>query len=243
MLYEIGVLATSIIAGGVASVAGFGIGSLITPVLSLSIGTKLAVAVVSIPHLIATAIRFAMLRSHVDKRILLGFGLMSIAGGLTGAILHTQFATPGLTLVFGMILLFAGFTGVTGLSERMRFHGAFAWIAGAVSGFLGGLVGNQGGIRSAALLGAQISKESFVATATAIGLAVDAARMPIYFWSEHEGILMNGKWIAIATLGAVAGTLLGTKLLKRLPERAFRRVVSGLIFFLGAFMFYQGIRA
>ena len=98
MMYEIGLFLTAVIAGGVASVTGFGIGSLITPVLSLSIGTKLAVAVVSIPHLIATALRFAMLRSHVDKRILIGFGVMSVLGGLTGAILHTQFATPALTL-------------------------------------------------------------------------------------------------------------------------------------------------
>ena len=237
-----GVFLTAIIAGAVASVAGFGIGSLVTPVLSLSIGTKLAVAVVSIPHLIATGLRFFMLRSHVDKRILLGFGLMSALGGVTGAILHTQFATPALTLIFGAILLFAGFTGATGLSEKMRFHGALAWIAGAVSGFLGGLVGNQGGIRSAALLGANISKESFVATATAIGLIVDAARMPVYFWSEHEGMLNNGTWIGISTAGVVVGTFLGTKVLKRLPERTFRRTVSAFIFLLGAFMIYQGLK-
>jgi len=241
VIFEVGLFLTAVIAGGVASVTGFGIGSLVTPVLSLSVGTKLAVAIVSIPHLIATALRFAMLRSHVDRRILVGFGLMSVIGGLTGAILHSQFATPALTLIFGVILLFAGFTGATGLSERMRFHGVLAWIAGGVSGFLGGLVGNQGGIRSAALLGANISKESFVATATAIGLAVDAARMPVYFWSEHEGILSNGTWIGISTVGVVLGTLLGTKLLKRLPERTFRRTVSALIFLLGAFMFYQGI--
>ena len=241
MLFDFGLLVISIMAGGVASITGFGIGSLITPVLSLAIGTKLAVAVVSIPHLIATAIRFAMLRSHVDRRVLLGFGLMSLVGALTGALLHTKFAAPALTMVFGLILLFAGFMGVSGLSERIRFHGALAWIAGAVSGFLGGLVGNQGGIRSAALLGANISKESFVATATAIGLMVDAARMPVYFWSESEGMLMHGKWIAISALGVVVGTLLGTKLLKRLAERAFRRTVSALIFLLGAFMFYKGV--
>jgi uncharacterized membrane protein YfcA len=126
--------------------------------------------------------------------------------------------------------------GASGLSERLRFQGVVAWIAGGVSGFLGGLVGNQGGIRSAALIGAKISKESFVATATAIGLAVDVARMPVYFWNEHEGIFANGKWIFISTLGVVIGTLLGTRFLKRLPERTFRRVVSGLIFLLGAFM-------
>ena len=129
MLFEIAVFITSIVAAGIASITGFGIGSLITPILSMSIGTKIAVAAVSIPHLIATALRFWMLRSHVDKRLLLSFGIMSAVGGLTGALLHAYFATPALTLIFGAILLFAGFMGTTGLSEKMRFHGIGAWIA------------------------------------------------------------------------------------------------------------------
>ena len=40
--------------------------------------------------------------------------------------------------------------------------GWVAWLAGALSGLLGGLVGNQGGIRSAALLGFNLSKANFV---------------------------------------------------------------------------------
>ncbi|PIR23488.1 MAG: hypothetical protein COV44_02605 [Deltaproteobacteria bacterium CG11_big_fil_rev_8_21_14_0_20_45_16] len=241
MFFDLGLFVTAIIAAAVASVTGFGIGSLITPVLSLSVGTKIAVALVSIPHLVATAIRFWMLRGHVDKKVLLGFGLMSAIGGLTGAILHSHFATPALTLIFGGILVFAGFMGATGLSRKLKFHGVGSWIAGGVSGILGGLVGNQGGIRSAALLGIQISKESFVATATAIGLIVDASRMPIYFWNDWDGILSGRKWIILTTLGVIIGTLLGAKLLKKLPERAFRRIVSLLIFILGIFMTYRGI--
>lgn len=240
-MYEAGLFATSVVAAAIASVTGFGIGSLITPVLSLSVGTKLAVAVVSIPHFVATALRFWMLRGHVDKKVLLGFGLMSTLGGLAGALLHARFPTPALTLIFGAILIFAGFMGASRLSERMRFHGVGAWIAGGLSGMLGGLVGNQGGIRSAALLGFKISKVAFVATATAIGLIVDISRMPVYFWSETQGILSSRNWILITTVGVVIGTVLGAKLLRRLPERSFRQVVSMLILALGVFMTYRGL--
>lgn len=85
-----------------------------------------------------------------------------------------------LTIVFGALLLFAAASEVSGLARRMRFRGYVAWVAGAVSGLLGGLVGNQGGLRSAALPGFGLSKQSFVATATAVGLIVDGARMPVY---------------------------------------------------------------
>lgn len=243
MLYDVCVFLVALIAGGVASVSGFGIGSLVTPVLSLSVGTKLAIAIVSIPHLIGTGLRFALLRKHVDRKVLLNFGIMSAIGGLIGALLFAYFPTPALTLVFGTLLLFAGFIGATGISERMRFQGRSAWIAGSISGVLGGMVGNQGGIRSAALLGFDVSKETFVATATAIGLIVDGARMPVYFWNYYESIFTNTRWVVLATVGVVTGTLLGTKILKKMDQKTFRRSVSLLIFVLGAFMFYQGIIA
>lgn len=242
MVVESMLLITSIIAGGVASITGFGIGSLITPVLSTIIDTKLAIAVISVPHVVATGIRFWMLRHKVEKQVLLGFGLMSAAGGLLGAVFYASFATPALTLIFGAILLFAGIMGVSNLSQKMKFHGIGSWFAGLLSGILGGMVGNQGGIRSAALLGVNLSKESFVATATAIGLIVDGSRMPIYFWHQGFDIFDNGKWVLLTTIGVVIGTFLGTKTLKYLPEQIFRRVVGALILLLGLFMLYRGMQ-
>ena len=58
MLFDLAVGFAAVLAGVVASVAGFGIGSLLTPVLGFEVGTKLAVAAVSIPHVAGTAIRF-----------------------------------------------------------------------------------------------------------------------------------------------------------------------------------------
>jgi uncharacterized protein len=234
--FQLIVLVVAFLAGGVASISGFGIGSLLTPLLATQVGLKLAVAAVSIPHLIGTAVRFLTLRKHVDRRVLLGFGLMSAAGGLIGALLHTMAESPILTAVFGTLLVFAGLTGLVGLAERMRFVGAAAWVAGGISGFLGGLVGNQGGIRSAALLGFDVPKQSFVATATAIGLIVDGARMPVYLATQGREMLAAWPSIVAATVGVVAGTFAGYRLLKRLPEQLFRRLVSLMILCLGVAM-------
>jgi uncharacterized membrane protein YfcA len=74
----------SVAAGAIASVAGFGVGSVLTPVFALRVDTRLAVAAVSIPHLAATSLRLWMMRRYVDWRLLRGFGLASAAGGLAG---------------------------------------------------------------------------------------------------------------------------------------------------------------
>jgi uncharacterized protein len=235
------VVVVAFIAGAIASVVGFGVGSLLTPLLGLLIDIKAAVATVSIPHLVATALRLFMLRRHVDRRVLWSFGLTSAAGGLAGASLGAFLRTPALTIVLGCLLLFAGITGLTGMTDRMRFGGRWAWLAGAVSGVFGGLVGNQGGIRSAALLGFDLPKQAFVATATAVALLVDGARMPIYLATQASDIAKAWPFVAAATFGTVAGTLLGERFLKRVPEAAFRKIVAAIISLLGIAMLASGL--
>ena len=223
----------AVIAGGIASISGFGIGSILTPALSLWYDAKLAVAAISIPHLIGTALRFWLLKGRVDARVMWGFGLASAAGGIAGALLNTVFESPWLLALLGILLLFVAAGELIGFSRRMVFRGPAAWIAGAVSGMLGGLVGNQGGLRSAALLGFRLDRDTFIATATAIGLFVDGARMPIYFYTHGAQLPTMMPAIAIATAGVIAGTLFGGRVLQRIPEAAFRRVVAVLLAILG----------
>jgi len=230
------------VAGGMASVTGFGIGSLLTPALSVRVPLKLAVAIVSVPHFIGTAVRFWMLRGHVNRSVLLTFGLASAAGGLTGALLHTRLASPVLSGVFGALLLFVAVTQFTGAADRMRFSGAVAMVAGALSGLLGGLVGNQGGIRSAGLLGFEMPKETFVATATAIGLMVDAARMPVYLAAEGRQMSQFGAPIFAMILGVLFGTIAGARALRRVPQRWFRTIIAIVLAALGIAMIVQAMQ-
>lgn len=233
----------SFVAGAVASIAGFGIGSLLTPFLTVPYGASLAVAAVSIAHFLATALRFWRLKAHIDRKALLHFGILSALGGLTGAVLHAFISSPGMAFVLAGILILAGGLGVSGLSEKIRLKGPAAWIAGALSGLFGGLVGNQGGIRSAAMLSFNLSKQAYVATATAVGLIVDVSRMPVYFWVEKEKL--SHLWPVLFTMsaGALAGTLAGTHLLSWIPEKIFKRTVSAVVILLGIFTLFQALRA
>ena len=238
-LFDAILAAVAALAGAVASVAGFGVGSLLTPTLAMQTGTKAAVAAVTIPHMVATSIRFWQLRTHVDWKVVKSFGLTSAAGGLLGALMHGLLQSAALTAVLALLLIFAGAAGITGFAERMRFGRAGAWIAGAVSGLFGGLVGNQGGIRSAAMLGFNVRRDAFVATATAVALLVDAARLPVYLYLDGAEMLRLWPQIACMTAGVVIGTLLGKRLLQRIPETAFRRVLGVLILLLGVWMGFR----
>lgn len=222
-----------LVAGALASVAGFGIGSLLTPALALGTGTKLAVAAVSIPHLVGTLQRFWLLRRHVDRRVLLWFGLTSAAGGLAGALLNASGTNRAIAVVFGVVVALAGISELTGWVSRVRWGRRAAWVAGLASGFLGGLVGNQGGIRSAALLGFEVPKESFVATATAIALFVDGARVPVYLATQGADILAIWPFLLVASVGVVVGTAVGARILGGIEPRTFHRIVGTALVLLG----------
>jgi uncharacterized protein len=235
------VAAIALLAGIVSAVTGFGIGSLLTPLLALRVDLSVAVAAVAVPHVIGTALRFALLKGRIDRKVLWSFGITSAAGGLIGALLNGWASNKWLTLLFGALLLFAAASEMSGLARRMRFRGVVAWIAGALSGLLGGLVGNQGGIRSAALIGFNLPKEAFVATATAVALFVDGARLPVYLFTQGDQIADLWRPIAIASIGVLAGTLIGSRTLTRIPEVWFRRILAVVLWLLGITMIVRGL--
>jgi uncharacterized protein len=235
-VFTVGATIAAVLAGAIASISGFGIGSVLTPVLATEFDVRLAIAMVSLPHLAGTLVRFLLVRTHIDRDVLLGFGAASAIGGLAGAALQASVQSAALAIVFGALLVFAGIGSLTGIAQRMRFSGRrTALVGGALSGLLGGLVGNQGGIRAAALLGFDVERESFVATATAVALIVDGARIPVYLATQGGDVAPHWPLLVILALGAIAGTLLGERLLRRMNEVLFRRVVGVLLLVLGAY--------
>ncbi|MFN8138954.1 MAG: sulfite exporter TauE/SafE family protein [Fimbriimonadales bacterium] len=220
----------------IAAIAGFGIGSVLTPGLSIYVPAKLAVAAVSVPHLFATAYRLWLVRSHIDYRLLKSFGAMSAAGGLGGAVATLWLSSRALEIVLAGLLIAVGIGGLMGWTKKLRFEGVWAWLAGTVSGFLGGLVGNQGGLRAGAMMGLGVSRDAFVATATATAIVVDAARMPVYLISQWGELRALWPAIAIMSIGVLIGTFFGMSLLKRIPEERFLQVVAILLIGLGVWL-------
>jgi hypothetical protein len=195
-----------------------------------------AVAAVTLPHALATAVRCWRLRASIDRDVVLRFGLVSAAGALAGAIAYTRIGGTTLTRILGVLLLLTSFAQLTGWSSRWRPHGPLVTVFGLLSGFFGGVAGNQGGLRSAALLAFGLTPVRFVATATAIGLLIDAARTPVYLWSSGTALLGLSMPILVASAGVLIGTLLGERMLLGLSVRRFGQIVGAAIGVLGCWL-------
>ena len=235
-MFFIAVFVVAILSGATASVVGFGIGSLMTPLLATRFGTATAVALVMLPHAVATAVRCWRLRAHVDRRVLVRFGLLSAAGALAGALLYTRLGPGALTRLLGALLLLTAVAQLTGWAARWQPQGGLVALFGLLSGFFGGIAGNQGGLRSAALTAFALPPLGLVATATATGLLVDAARAPVYLWHSGPVLLMLWAPIAVATAGVLIGTVLGERLLLGLSPRQFGQTMGAAIGLLGIWL-------
>ena len=240
--FLLAVIAVGVLAGTTASVAGFGIGSLLTPLLAWRLGTPAAVAIVAIPHAAATVLRAWRLRGAVDWPIFRRFGLASAAGGLAGALFFAKLGGPALTRVLGALLILTAISVLSGWATRVRLPGWAAWTLGILSGFFGGVVGNQGGLRAGALFGLGLAPAAFVATSTLTGVLVDLVRTPVYVAREAGAIAAAWPLVAGATAGAIAGTLLGERALFGLSPERLRLVVATLIGLLGAWLVWQTVR-
>ena len=225
--------ALGVLGGAVAAVSGFGIGSILTPFLLLTFPAAEAVAIVALPHVVATSLRLWSLRSDIDWPTFRQFGVASAAGGLAGAALQPVLGSVVLTLVLAALLLAAGGSELARRPVPLPPTRFWRLSGGTLSGLFGGLVGNQGGIRAAALLGFRLETRALVATSTASALLVDAARVPVYLVVRGDIVQANAPLVLAGTVGVVLGTFVGVPVLGRMPRALYRQIVGALLVALG----------
>jgi uncharacterized protein len=105
-------------------------------------------------------------------------------------------------------------------------------LGGALSGFLGGLSGLQGALRSAFLIRAGLDKDQFIGTGVVSAVVVDVSRLAIYgmtFFSKHVTTLgehgESGLIIA-GILPAWLGSFIGARLLEKITIKTLQIVVA-----------------
>lgn len=226
--------------------SGFGLGTLLLPVFTLFVPIDQAVAFTAIVHLINSLLKLLLVGRHADRKTVLRFGLPAILAAVLGAGLlqglsHVppmlRYELAGRTLeimpvklVIGTLLFVFAILEVTPWFQRLQLPPTLMPIGGAVSGFLGGLSGMQGALRSAFLLRAGLSKESFIATGVVISCLVDLSRLGVYVPALLRGdgiddILL----LAIAVVAACAGALIGARVLTKATFATVQRLVAAML--------------
>ena len=227
------VLIVTLCISAMTLLTGFGIGTVLTPTFALLYDVKTAIFLVAIVHIANNFLKFGLFFRSLDKKILLRFGGLSLAGSFAGSLLYGTVDESVLKILLGLFLVVVGISEFLPSLFEKKIPQRYDIIGGLLSGFMGGLIGNQGAIRSAYLLNYNLSKEAFIATATGISLIIDLTRIPMYVWKEMH--LFSGMWSNLlpVILIAFVGTLVGKQLLKRISLERFRLIVAGFVMIVG----------
>jgi len=132
--------------------------------------------------------------------------------------------------IIGLLMIGFALAELVPGGEKRAFDRRYLPLGGFLSGFFGGLSGNQGALRSAFLLKCGLSKEAFIGTGVVTAVVVDTTRLAVYGTSFLPSALLaderTGVMVGAATLAAFLGTFIGARFLPKVTVRAVRRVVG-----------------
>lgn len=176
--------------------SGFGLGTILTPVFMIFFPVDLAIALTGIVHFFNNVFKLVLVGGKADRQVLIQFGIPAVIAAFAGAYLLLRitdthplfsynlvgrnFEVYPVKLIISILLITFAIIDMLPYFGRLQFGKDKLALGGVLSGFFGGLSGNQGALRSAFLINAGLSKEAFVATAVVVSTFVDFTRLSVY---------------------------------------------------------------
>lgn len=229
--------------------SGFGLGTILMPVFAIFFPVDLAIALTGVVHFLNNIFKLSLVGLKADKQVVLRFGIPAFIAALVGAYILLQISdlqpiysytlgdkvysiTP-VKLTIAVLLIFFSLTEVVPYFKNLQFGKDKLIIGGLLSGFFGGLSGNQGALRSAFLIKSNLSKEAFVATGIVLACIVDFSRLGVYVTRfSKSGLQENLALVLVATLSAFIGAYIGNVLLKKVTLKIVQNIVTVMLFIL-----------
>ncbi len=224
----------------IGTMAGFGAATILTPVAVLFMDIKTAIALVAVFHLLGNASRLVFFGRHVRWKTWALFGLTGVLFSMAGASIAARLSSSAIKAAFGLfLLLYVGSALRASSAWRLPQRPITLLGGGAVSGFIAGLIGTGGAIRSACLLAFGLPKAAYIGTSAAIALVVDATRLPVYLMERFIPSSMMGLIVGLVP-AAFAGAWTGRWLVRRVSAEAFRRFVLLMLTLMGCKLLWDG---
>jgi uncharacterized protein len=238
--------------------SGFGLGTLLMPAFALFFPLPVAIASTAVVHLANNLFKLGLVGRKAAWPIVLRFGVPAAIGAILGALLLTLLGTlPTLLtytllgqphqititkLAIGVLIITFALLDLLPRYSQLGFDRRYLSLGGLLSGFFGGLSGNQGALRSAFLIKAGLAKEAFVGTGVVAAVLVDGVRLLVYGAGFYTAQFVDldaatGGLVLAATLAAFAGSFLGTRLLKKVTLRTVQAIVGVVLVGIGVGMF------
>lgn len=226
--------------------SGFGLGTILTPIFMLFFPVELAISLTGVVHFFNNIFKLFLVGKHADKSVLINFGIPAVVAAIFGSwllfkipdenplftyhLFKSEFEVYTVKLIISILLIIFASIELIPFLKKLQFGKEKLPIGGILSGFFGGLSGNQGAFRSAFLIKAGLSKEAFIATAVVVSTFVDFTRLVIYTSNfSKTGLSENLVMLTTVTISGIVGAFVGNKLLKKVTVNFLQTIVAILL--------------
>jgi len=227
--------------------SGFGLGTVLMPVMAVFFPVETAIALTAVVHFLNNIFKLLLVGKKANAEIVIRFGIPAALCAFIGAWTLTHLAQSSFSVSYDWLAFHARFTpekfiislimiifAVWDFHPRLSqisFDRKYLSFGGVLSGFLGGLSGHQGALRSAFLIRCELAKEAFIASGVVIACMVDVMRLGVYLnhFSKDE---LNDRLTLIitATVCAFIGAFLGNRWLSKMTLRSIQILVALMLF-------------
>ncbi len=224
----------------IGTVAGFGTSTIFLPIALFFLDFKTALVLVAISHVSGNAGAITFFRHGLDKKLILLFGVPSIILTILGAYLVIYIPQDILQIFLGIFLLIFSIYSLLKPDFKVSASKINTIVGGSISGFLQGLIGVGGPLRGAFLISYDLEKVKYIATISAIAVVIDLTRIPIYL---ANNFLESDFYIYVVPLIiiGIVGSYTGKRIVSRIPQDAFKKVVLIAIALASILLIYGGI--
>ena len=224
--------------------SGFGLGTLLMPVTALFFPLEVAITITAIVHLANNLFKLALFGKDVNLQVLWRFGLTAVIFAFVGASLllwlgglpelfryqwlDRLFIVEPIKLLVGCLILFFVFYEFSSKFSSRAISPRYLPLGGILSGFFGGLTGNQGAFRSLFLLKCDLNKDQFIATGVVLAVIVDVSRLAVYGF-ELSTVNLDWLLISITCITAFLGAYFGKRLVQKVTIHSIQKLVATLL--------------
>jgi uncharacterized membrane protein YfcA len=231
------VLALGLVAGCLSGIIGTGASIMLLPVLVFQFGPKQAVPIMAIAALMSNVAKMIAWWREVDWRAFAAYSITGIPAAALGARTLLVLPSPAVDLALGLffLLMIPGRRWLNAMNFRIRL-----WqlaLAGAVIGFLTGIVISTGPLSVPAFTSYGLLKGAFLSTEAASSLALMVSKVTTF---RQLGALPYSSVLQGVIIGAsvMAGAFVGKAVVLRMSIGMFQHVLDGLLLCSGVAMLW-----
>ena len=241
-LYWLELGATAVLTSVVSGVMGMAGGMLLLAVMLLRLEPAVAIPVHGIVQLVSNGSRAYFLRQQVRWHAVWRFVWPLLPGGALGILLLAHVPASGSRIAIGAFVLASTWCkSFFSIGQGSRAERALP-LGGALVGFFSTLVGATGPLLAPFILALDLAAPSTIATLAACQVFQHASKVLLFGLRGFD----LGRYLlpcVLLSVCAIAGSAIGTRLLDRLPEKAFRLTVKVGLTALALHQLYVGLHA